>query len=385
MIDKARTDEDLAGPLIRFLQRALDAPSLGIGSGPVLLARGGQADIYTFTLSDPVKETEWAEAPLVCRLFRNPATQGADVFTVAAFQNALASLGYPAPRVIAASAHSGDLGAPFLVMERAEGYPGYFCFGVAVLLCIGLALLGCIFFPAAFAIPISMGFVLLSAFAILGITAQSLLHLHRLPISSFTEKLKASGIRPNELEFGLLTIEDLDQQIEQASAQELEPGAAWLRDNLAVEEKRKVICHFDHHPDNLMISPRGNITVIDWGMTVLAEPEFDIAWNRVVNIIGLFLIPSRTSAERLAGYFLGPLISTLVWTLLRLQERLYRRSARLKPDKIRYFTAFFSLRALLLFPAGPEHLHRRLRRRFKRATGVSISFKQSKSNRRGSP
>ncbi len=58
--------------------------------------------------------------PLVLRLLQ--ATAGAQrALREAAVQNALAELGYPAPRVFIAEARIEPLGGPFLIMERMRG------------------------------------------------------------------------------------------------------------------------------------------------------------------------------------------------------------------------------------------------------------------------
>ena len=77
------------------------------------MSGGYDATILRFSLQsapDPFS------GPLVLRLFQ--ATDDAQRATrEAAVQNALAELGYPAPRVFIAEARVETLGGPFLIME----------------------------------------------------------------------------------------------------------------------------------------------------------------------------------------------------------------------------------------------------------------------------
>jgi len=112
------------------LRGALNAPSLGFEEAPTIVGSGGQAIVYALSLADPHNETKWGSVPLVCKVPRR-GLEGSDLVTpassdirnVAAFQEALADLDYPAPRVVAAGTHLDGLGVPFLVMERVKGKP----------------------------------------------------------------------------------------------------------------------------------------------------------------------------------------------------------------------------------------------------------------------
>lgn len=94
--------EDLAAPLLAFLRRTLDAPSLDYEKAPKGLMGGGQAQVFALSLSDPRNETGWGSVPLICRISRMAADYdqlpctASPIGTVARFQQALADLGYPA-------------------------------------------------------------------------------------------------------------------------------------------------------------------------------------------------------------------------------------------------------------------------------------------------
>ena len=81
------------------------------------MSGGYDATILRFSLQsapDPFS------GPLVLRLFQATATADRAP-REGAVQNALAELGYPAPRVFVAEARIEPLGGPFLIMERMPG------------------------------------------------------------------------------------------------------------------------------------------------------------------------------------------------------------------------------------------------------------------------
>jgi len=117
--------------------------------------------------------------------------------------------------------------------------------------------------------------------------------------------------------------------------------------------------------------------VIDWTTAMIAEPEYDIAWNRVVNIAAWFAVLAIPEPSRSVVGFVA---SSLLWTMERLQELLYRFRTNVSAEKVRYYTAYHSL---LLLASGLEGMlipgqqdvgrgRRLLRRRFRRATGIRL-------------
>src|SRR5262249_44542216 len=62
----------------------------------------------------------------------------------------------------------------------------------------------------------------------------------------------------------------------------LEPAMTWLFDHRPTTEQRRVICHGDFHPQNILMA-HGTVTgVIDWPIATVAEPAFDVASTRVI-------------------------------------------------------------------------------------------------------
>lgn len=112
-------DADLVRSLLDYLRSVTACPVLAYAEAPTLMSGGYDATILRFSLQsapDPFS------GPLVLRLFQ--ATADAERATrEAAVQNALAELGYLAPRVFIAEARIEILGGPFLIMERMPGRP----------------------------------------------------------------------------------------------------------------------------------------------------------------------------------------------------------------------------------------------------------------------
>ena len=113
------TDEDLVLSLLDYLRAVTACPALAYAEAPTRMSGGYDATILRFSLHsapDPLS------GPLVLRLFQaNVDAQRAP--REAAVQNALAELGYPAPRVFVTEARIEALGGPFIIMERVPGLP----------------------------------------------------------------------------------------------------------------------------------------------------------------------------------------------------------------------------------------------------------------------
>jgi aminoglycoside phosphotransferase (APT) family kinase protein len=111
------TDEDLVRSLLAYLQALTACPDLAYAEAPTRMSGGFDATVLRFSLQsgpDPYSR------PLVLRLF-HASIDPQRARREAAVQNALAELGYPAPRAFVAEARVEPLGGPFLIMERLAG------------------------------------------------------------------------------------------------------------------------------------------------------------------------------------------------------------------------------------------------------------------------
>src|SRR5262245_12141104 len=107
----------LADRFLDHLRAKLSAPALRYAEPPAAM-RGGH-DTRIFSLRLHGGPGGWA-GPLVLRVLPREHDPRRALREAAA-QNAVADLGYPAPRVLEASADVATLGGAFLVMERASG------------------------------------------------------------------------------------------------------------------------------------------------------------------------------------------------------------------------------------------------------------------------
>ncbi len=372
LISASETDAHSA-PLLKFLRKTLDAPSLAYEKTPTQIAEGGEAIILSLSLSDPQGETEWGSVPLVCKMMRNPLEGEEVIKKVAACQKALCALSYPAPRVVAVGAQGDGLNTSFLVMERMQGRSGFEYLGWSVLIWFLLAVLGALLPIPMLSSPVPALIGLTGIFVTLAFCTRALLHLHGLPADAFLRELAKEGLSANEIEFGAPSLDALEQRIVDAGANELVPGLEWLRTRMPDIEGRKVISHLDHHPGNVILNRRGISGVIDWNSPIIAEPEFDFGWTRTVDVMIWFMFPPVPAPYKGLRTLVCVTVSILLTVMLQIQELLYRPFAKLQSDKVRYYAAYFCLGHMLIPDAGSDEGHRSLRRRFRRATGLTIA------------
>jgi aminoglycoside phosphotransferase (APT) family kinase protein len=284
----ARADEVARG-LVGYLRGALGAPALDLDGRPEPLGGGFDTEIHAFRLRGA---PAGFERPLVLRVLRahhDPAM----VLREQATQNAVAAQGYPAPRVLLASADPAPLGAAFAIMERAPGVP----------------LLSRV---------VGMG----------GVLADAQARLHAL------DPTPLRGTLPVLDHY----LDTLGRRVEAASLRGLAPLVAWLRAHRPPPEG-VVICHGDFHPENVLVDGRAVSGVLDWPNALLAEPAFDVA--ATLNI--LRYVPAGIA-----------LASPLRWLAAAGQRVLaaqylarYRRRRPVAPGRLAYYEVATALRALV--------------------------------------
>jgi aminoglycoside phosphotransferase (APT) family kinase protein len=225
-----RADEIGRG-LVAHLRATLAAPDLDLAEPPAPLTGGFDTEIVAVRLR--AAPPAWSGA-LVLRILRahhDPAM----VLREQATQNAVADLGYPAPRVLLAMIDPAPLGAPFLLMERLPGIP---------LIAAGL---------------VGMDRALLDA----------QLRLHALDPAPLARALGDA-----------ITFEGylakLEGRIERGALSGLAAAMRWLHDHRPPPAPL-AICHGDLHPQNILVE-HGRVTgVLDWPNVLVADPAFDLA------------------------------------------------------------------------------------------------------------
>lgn len=290
----AAPGEPLGRALVAHLRAALAAPALELAEAPVALAGGFDTEIYAVRLRGAPRELA---GPLVLRLLR-PHHDPTRALREAATQNAVAALGFPAPRVLLAEAVPAPLGAPFVLMECVPGRP---------LMASGL---------------VGMGARL----------AALQLRLHALAASSVARALGAGAAFEGYLEaFGA--------RLARAKADGLVPLLAWLRSHRP-PAAAPVICHGDFHPQNVLVD-HGRVTgVLDWPNALVAEPAFDVA--STLNILSF--VPATLTAAPAALRWVARVAQPL---LARRYLAAYRRARPIDDARLAYYQVAAGLRALV--------------------------------------
>jgi len=327
---------DLARRFLDHLRAELGEPGLEYAEPPVAISGGYDTQVFSFRLNT-IREP-WAQ-PLILRLLGVQHDPRRAVLE-SVIQNTVATLGYPAPRAIAATADTTVLGGAFLVMARVVGRPmlGDRWLGVASTL------------------------------------AEMQLRLHALDASPLLEAMDAIGARDAVTFDGLLT--RFHNRIGRHGLDGLRPAMEWLVHHQPSAPTRPVICHGDFHPQNVLMA-EGRVTgVLDWPNTVVADPAYDIASTRII----LSLVPIG-----LAGVPAGAraLVRAVRPLLLARHLAAYRRRQPLDARALAYYEAASGMRQLLrvaeahlsgnLTPLDTSEFGARVAARFAALTGVRTS------------
>lgn len=267
-----------------------------------------------------------------------------------ATQNALATLGYPVPRVLTASADRGPLGAGFLVMERVAGR----------------ALLDT------------------RRPGVARTLAETHARLHALNREPLLRALDDEG-RAAGWGFDRDTVSfeshlaSLDRRIQQAGLAGLADGIRWLLTRQPAERSARVICHGDFHPQNLLAEDGRVTAVLDWPNMVVAAPEYDVASTRVIltqTPVSLFPVPAP----------LRPVVAAARRILVARYLAVYRKLRPLDRTRLPYCEAAACMRGLVRAaearvvgtaatnPLDASSFGERLAARFARVSGVPVAL-----------
>jgi aminoglycoside phosphotransferase (APT) family kinase protein len=175
-------------------------------------------------------------------------------------QNALAELGYPAPRAFAAEARAEPLGGPFLIMERLAGRTLGWEFE-------GLSIKG---FGQTLNLLRRLPRVRRE---LLRLWDEAQTRLHALPVSGFVERVERAGIAGEDFTFDSFFASQR-ASVEELGLSGLRPLVDWL---MAHRPRRSnaVICHGDFQPFNVLAEDGRLTGVIDWVKAIIADPALD--------------------------------------------------------------------------------------------------------------
>ncbi|HKJ23401.1 MAG TPA: phosphotransferase [Myxococcota bacterium] len=321
-LSAANAPPPIADPLLRFLREALERPGLAYAEPPTLIPGGAVVHVHGFRLDDD-EAADDAAGPLVARIWRAPGS-GASAERESAVQNALAQLGYPAPRVLACCDDPRWLGAPFQVMERVPG---------EALLRVGNNEASGSFVGQV--LP-DMGRLFLRDWP--GRLAGLHARLHRLDPKPVVAALDRIGVAPREIGVAA-RVERLARLVEAHDLAPLEASLAWLRANAPGDDAPRGICHGDLFANQIFVD-RGRARVLDWSDVTLGPPEFDV---------GIVSCGVATAPVELPGPLQAVGEAAQRWLARRFLAA-YRAHAPLDEARLRFaelFRAFSSLTHVL--------------------------------------
>jgi aminoglycoside phosphotransferase (APT) family kinase protein len=338
-----------AEPLLQHLRAELHEPGLGYVEPPTPISGGFDTQIFSFRLAGA---PEPFSIPLILRVLGRQHSP-ARALNERATQNAVAGLGYPAPRVLLVSLDPSILGGAFLVMERLDGQPLLDArwLGVAPML------------------------------------VEMQLRLHGLDAEVLLQALDREGQASSRTGGPLISREmvtfeghlaRLEHRIARGCLGGLEEAMVWLAAHRPPDGDRRVICHGDFHPQNILVA-NGRVTgVLDWPNVVVSDPEFDVAATLVILglvPLGLLGVPPvlRGPAEPARRIFVARYL------------RRYQRGRSLEAARLAYHEALACMRGLIrtaearFAPIGEDRLTpldasdygERLAAHFARTTGVT--------------
>ena len=303
---------DLAAALLDYLRARLDERGLELAEPLTPISGGFDTRISAFRLRGAAPPA--FAGPLILRLL-GPQHDPARVLRERVTQNTLAGLGYPAPRVLLACPDPAPLGGAFLIMERLPGSP-----------------------------LLQARYLNLSR-----VLVEAQLRLHALDAEALLRAMDDEG-RDSRATGGpaisrdVITLEghlaQLEARIARGALDGLRPAMTWLVDQRPPEQTRRVICHGDFHPHNILYSGGAVTGVIDWPNVVVAEPAYDVATTRII--------------LRFAPIELSALPAPLRWLLARARLVMvnrylagYRRRRPIDPRSLAYYEALSAMRALI--------------------------------------
>ncbi len=354
-ITEPRTE--IADALLDHLRIRTARSDLAYAEPPERMSGGFDATILAFRLRDAPAPFS---APLVLRLLE-ASVDPLRVPREAAVQNALAELGFPAPRAVLVEPGAVLLGGPFLIMERVRGRPpGSELEGLKIR---GLRQ------------SVETLRQLPRLWRELGrLWDEAQTRLHRVPVDAFLGHLETDGIAADSLAFET-HLAALRGTIDALALDGLRPVSDWLATHRPPQPQTLVVCHGDFQPLNIL-ADEGRLTgVIDWVKAAIAEPAFD--YGAAVAIMATVPIQAPTPVRQALRALMNGLV------------RRHAESCRAQPggaEALRYYQVFNCLAQLVSVgkirargdyahgvynsPMGVENLVRHIRR----LTGIEAAM-----------
>jgi aminoglycoside phosphotransferase (APT) family kinase protein len=293
--------DDLGPRLLEYLRATPQCPQVDFAEELVPISGGFDTEIFAFRLSGAAPALS---GPLVLRVLA-PHHDPLRALRERAIQNAVADMGFPAPRVPLASADPEILGGAFLVMERRPGRP------LLAARRLGIA-------------------------ALLVETHLRLHALHSSPLLGALERAVPGSS-------ALVSLDGHLGQLESRIGRNLHglaPAMRWLLGHRPDPEGPRAICHGDFHPQNLLFDGREITAVLDWPNVLVADPAYDVAATRVILEQVPLEILSVSGPARWA-------VAAARRLLVALYLRGYRRRRPLAASALGYYEALACMRGLV--------------------------------------
>jgi aminoglycoside phosphotransferase (APT) family kinase protein len=305
------SEENIVGSLLDYLRSVTACPVLAYAEAPTRMRGGYDATILRFGLRgapDPFS------GPLVLRLFQATA-DAQQAPREAAVQNALAELGYLAPRVLIAETSIEPLGGPFLIMERMPGRALGSEFEGLTIKGLGQSLDFLRRLPRI-------------RREVLRLWDEAQMRLHTLPVSDFVDRVERAGFSGGNFTFDS-QFASLRASVEQLGFDQLRPAIDWLSSERPSRSQTAVICHGDFQPLNILVDHGSLTSVIDWVKATIADPALD--YGAVLAIFAT--VPIRVPAG----------LHRALRALMNHLARAHSRRCRSLPEreaKLRYYQIF---------------------------------------------
>ncbi len=299
---RALSGRELDAALLALVERSSGRSGLRFARTPTPLAGGYWAAIYAFCVAGA---PPGFEGELVLRLMPDDERGRRE----SVLQQAVAALGFMAPRIRLAGGPDAGLGARFAIMDRAPG--------------------------GSLAEGLSAGERARALRRMPRLLGEAMTALHALDPGPVLAALEQAGWpRISQGVAGLL--QEVGLVIERVGLRGYDRVLAWLHAR-RVEPEWLVICHGDLHGFNVIVQDGKLSGVVDWTNARVAEPAFDVAYTATL----LEQMPIAVPA------ILRPVLGLIGRRASRQFVESYRRLGSFNADRLRWYEGLHALRLLV--------------------------------------
>jgi aminoglycoside phosphotransferase (APT) family kinase protein len=299
---RALVGRELEAALLALVERHSGQGALRYARPPTALAGGHWAAIYGFCVAGA---PPGFAGELVLRLMPDDERGRRE----SVLQQAVAALGFPAPRIRLAGGPEAGLGARFAIMDRAPG--------------------------GSIADGLSTGERARAVRRMPRLLGETMATLHALDPAPVLAALEQAGWSRVAQGVGGL-MQEIGEAIERLALARYDRVLAWLHAR-RVEPEWLVICHGDLHGFNVILNEGELSGVVDWTNARVAEPAFDVAYTATLLEQMPIAVP--------------PLLRPLLGLVGRRASRQFLESYRLRgsfnADRLRWYEALHALRLLV--------------------------------------